>query len=100
MDEELANGKKYLPIPLEQIAKEKGQDPRMANSVASGSVLAVLGLSLDPLLDLLEETFSPKGEKVVKANKECARAGYEHTKDKFKVVRRLFNIEHTCGSLK
>lgn len=84
VDKQVANREKYLPIPLEQIAKEKGQDPRMANSVASGSVLAVLGLSLDPLLDLLEETFSPKGEKVVKANKECARAGYEHAKDKFK----------------
>jgi len=70
------DGEKYLPIPLEKIAEEKGRDARMANSVASGAAVAVLGLSLDPLLGLLDETFAPKGEKVVKANKECALAGY------------------------
>ena len=70
-------GEKYLPVPLERIAVEKGGDARMANSVASGAALAVLGFPLDPLLDLLAETFGSKGEKVVEANKECARAGHE-----------------------
>jgi 2-oxoglutarate ferredoxin oxidoreductase subunit alpha len=77
-------GEKYLPIPLEKIAKEKGQDARMANSVASGAILAILGLPLDPLLGLLEETFGSKGEKVVYANKECAREGYRFAKENYK----------------
>ncbi len=77
LDKKGPSGKKYLPIPLEAIAKEKGGDARMANSVASGAALAVLGLSLEPLLGLLEETFGPKGEKVVNANKQCARSGHE-----------------------
>lgn len=81
---ETLKGKKYLPIPLEKIAKEVGRDIRMENSVASGAVLAVLGFSLDPLLDLLEESFRSKGDKVVKANKECAREGYKYAKKNFK----------------
>lgn len=84
VEDEKPSGKKYLPVPLERIAKEKGRDARMANSVASGAVLSVLGLPLDPLLDLLKETFGSKGEKVVKANQECARAGYEQAKENFK----------------
>ena len=82
--EEEPRGEKFLPVPLEDIAKEKGQDARMANNVASGAALAVLGLSLDPLLELLEESFGAKGENVIKANKECARAGYRNAQDKFK----------------
>jgi len=82
--EEKSQGERFLPVPLEEIAKEKGQDVRMANSVASGAALAVLGLSLDPLLDLLEESFGSKGEKVIEANKECARAGFRNAQDKFK----------------
>lgn len=84
VEKEAPSRKKYLPIPLEEIAKEKGGNPRMANSVASGAVLAILGLSLDPLLDLLEETFGSKGKKVVDANQECARAGFKHAKENFK----------------
>lgn len=84
VEKEAPERESYLPIPLEKIAKEKGQDSRMANSVASGAVLAVLGFSLDPLLDLLEETFGSKGKKVVNANKECARAGYKHANETFK----------------
>jgi len=77
-------GEKHLAVPLGKIAKEKGQDPRMANSVASGSVLAVLGLPLDPLLKLLEESFASKGEKVIRANKVCAKAGYDLARDNYK----------------
>jgi 2-oxoglutarate ferredoxin oxidoreductase subunit alpha len=91
-DQEGPNGEKFLPISLEKIAKEKGQDARMANSVASGAVLAVLGLSLDPLLNLLEESFKTKGEKVVRANKECARTGYKRAQDKFKGAKFCENI--------
>ncbi len=84
LEDEGPSGANFLPIPLEKIAEEKGQDARMANSVASGAILAILGIPLDPLLTLLEETFGSKGEKVVDANQECARAGYNIALDNFK----------------
>ena len=92
IEDEEPQGKKYLPIPLEKIAREKGEDVRMANSVASGAVLAVLGTSLEPLLDLLKESFQSKGDKVVNANLECAREGYRYAKENYK-------DEEICGDL-
>jgi 2-oxoglutarate ferredoxin oxidoreductase subunit alpha len=70
-------GDRFLPIPLEDTARTVGGDVRMANSVASGAVMAVLGLKLEPLYDLLGEIFAEKGEKVVGANRKCARAGHD-----------------------
>jgi 2-oxoglutarate ferredoxin oxidoreductase subunit alpha len=74
-------GTKDILLPLGKIAKETGGDARMANSVACGAVLALLGDPLDPLLDLLAETYSGKGEAVVRGNKESARAGYTRVKE-------------------
>ncbi len=68
---------RFLPIPLEETARTVGGDVRMANSVASGAVMAVLGLKPEPLFNLLGETFAEKGEKVVEANRKCAHAGYD-----------------------
>lgn len=65
-----------VPLPLEKVAEEKGGDARMANSVAAGAVLALLGIPPDPLLDLLGELFGAKGENVVRGNRACAEAGY------------------------
>ncbi|MHB8772794.1 MAG: 2-oxoacid:acceptor oxidoreductase subunit alpha [Syntrophales bacterium] len=92
MDKERPSGKRYLPIPLAETAKEKGGDARMANSVASGAAFAVLGLPLEPLLDLLGEIFDSKGKKVVNANKACARTGYKQAKENFAG-------EELCGNL-
>lgn len=76
------SGRKFLPLPMEKIAEDTGGNARMANSVASGALMALTGLSLEPLMELLDEVFSQKGDKVVQANRECAREGYERMKDK------------------
>jgi len=73
-------GDKYIPIPFQKIAKDTGGDERMANSVASGAVLTLLGMSMDPLYELLEEIFKQKGKKVIQGNKKSARAGAEEVK--------------------
>jgi 2-oxoglutarate ferredoxin oxidoreductase subunit alpha len=70
------SGENLLPVPLEEIAEETGGDRRMANSVAAGAVLFLLGIPLDGLFELLGDLFGDKGEKIIRANKECARAGY------------------------
>ena len=80
--ENAPSGHKYLPLPMEKIAEETGGSARMANSVASGALMALTGLSLEPLLELLGEVFSQKGDKVVQANRECARRGFAQMKDR------------------
>ena len=80
--ENTPSGRKYLPLPMEKIAEETGGNARMANSVASGALMALTGLSLEPLMEILGEVFSQKGDKVVQANRECARQGFERMKDR------------------
>jgi 2-oxoglutarate/2-oxoacid ferredoxin oxidoreductase subunit alpha len=76
------SGRKFLPLPMEKIAEDIGGSARMANTVACGALMALTGLPLEPLLELLGEVFSQKGDKVIQANRECAQEGYERMKDK------------------
>ena len=68
----------FLDIPFEKLAMEHGGDRIMANTVATGAVLGMLGMDLDTLMDLIAETFAKKGEKVISANKNAAMAGFDH----------------------
>jgi 2-oxoglutarate ferredoxin oxidoreductase subunit alpha len=68
----------FLDIPFVKLAMEHGGDRIMANSVATGAVLGILGMDLDILTDLIAETFKKKGEQVVTANRNAAMAGYDH----------------------
>ena len=76
------SGRKFLPLPMEKIAEDIGGSARMANTVACGALMALTGLPLEPLLELLGEVFSQKGDKVIQANRECAQEGYERMKGK------------------
>ena len=82
--ENIPSGNKFLPIPLEKMAKEIGKNSKMANTIASGAILALLGLSPDVLFELLDEIFARKGSEVIEANKNCARAGYDYVKENYK----------------
>lgn len=68
----------FLDIPFSRLAVEHGGDKIMANTVATGAVLGMLGMELDILMGIIAETFRKKGEKVVTANKNAALAGYDH----------------------
>jgi 2-oxoglutarate/2-oxoacid ferredoxin oxidoreductase subunit alpha len=68
----------FLDISFEKLAMQHGGDRIMANTVATGAVLGMLGMDLDILMALIVETFKKKGEKVITANKNAAMAGYDH----------------------
>ncbi|MCK9419695.1 MAG: 2-oxoacid:acceptor oxidoreductase subunit alpha [Nitrospirae bacterium] len=68
----------FLDVPFEKLAMQHGGDKIMANTVATGAVLGMLGMDLDILMDLIVETFKKKGEPIVSANKNAAMAGYDH----------------------
>lgn len=67
----------FLDIPFERLAVQHGGDKIMANTVATGAVLGMLGMGLDNLMDLIVETFRKKGEKIIAANKNAATAGFD-----------------------
>jgi 2-oxoglutarate/2-oxoacid ferredoxin oxidoreductase subunit alpha len=70
----------FLKIAFEKLALEQGGDRIMANTVATGAVLGMLGMGLDIFLDLIAETFKNKGDHVVDANRNAAQAGYQYTR--------------------
>lgn len=73
-------GPAFLDIAFERLAKEHGGDAIMANLVATGAVLGMLGMDPAVLMELINETFGKKGDVVVQANRIAARAGYDYAK--------------------
>lgn len=70
-------GQNLLDVPFETLAVEHGKERIMANTVATGAVLGVLGLKLDILIQIIEDTFIKKGEDVIKGNINSVKAGYD-----------------------
>ncbi|GBE06284.1 2-oxoglutarate oxidoreductase subunit KorA [bacterium BMS3Abin10] len=68
---------RFLDIPFIDLAIEHGSSRIMANVVAIGAVLGMLGADPDILIKIIEQTFRKKGEEVIKGNISAARAGYD-----------------------
>ncbi|MBS3817904.1 2-oxoacid:acceptor oxidoreductase subunit alpha [bacterium] len=75
------SGNRYIPVSFQKIAQNTGGDARMANSVASGALLALLGIPLDSLYKIQEKIFQEKGKKIIEANQKSAQAGFKQTKN-------------------
>lgn len=67
-----------VDIPFVNLAVEHGGSKIMANTVATGAVLGMLGMELDILLAIIKDTFKKKGEDVIKANTAAAMAGHDY----------------------
>lgn len=76
-----AKSPNHLSVPLERLANEVGGGKIMANTVATGAALALIGVEIEPLLDYLEEQFGVKGNETVGRNQACASAGYRHVQE-------------------
>ncbi|MCE5195416.1 MAG: 2-oxoacid:acceptor oxidoreductase subunit alpha [Nitrospiraceae bacterium] len=72
---------KFLDIPFVDLAVQNSKNKIMANTVAIGAVLGMFRLDLGILFELLKETFSKKGEDIVKGNVASAKAGYDFAKN-------------------
>ena len=70
-------GPQFLDIPFTSLAVEHGGSRIMANTVAVGAILGMLGMEMDILLNIIRETFHKKGEEVIKQNTSAAIAGYD-----------------------
>ncbi|GAB4388420.1 MAG: 2-oxoacid:acceptor oxidoreductase subunit alpha [Thermodesulfovibrionales bacterium] len=78
---ERRDGPEFVDVPLKGLAKEAGGSPVMANTVATGAVLGMLGMDTGILEALLAETFRKKGDEVVENNIKAARAGHGHARE-------------------
>jgi 2-oxoglutarate ferredoxin oxidoreductase subunit alpha len=79
----------YVDVPFKRLAKEKGGSVIMANTVAVGAVLGMLGMDTGILEGLLKERFRKKGSGVVEGNISSARAGHGYAKEHCRQCRFL-----------
>jgi len=70
------DGPAFLDIPFTNLAEEHGGSKIMANTVAIGAILGMLGLDLKILAGIITDTFRKKGEGVISANNASATAGH------------------------
>ena len=62
-------------LPFTKTAKDVGGSEVMANAVAAGAAMRVLGYPLDALQAFLADEFKKKGDETIAANRRCAEAG-------------------------
>lgn len=70
------NKEHFLDVPFAALAQQHG-NKIMANTVAVGSVLGMLGMGPEVLDNIIKETFGKKGPDIVKNNLNAAKAGYD-----------------------
>ncbi|MDH4231251.1 MAG: 2-oxoacid:acceptor oxidoreductase subunit alpha [Nitrospirota bacterium] len=68
----------FLDIPFVKLAVEHGGSKIMANTVAVGAVMGMIGMELEMLLAILKDTFKKKGEEVIRQNAAAAMAGHDY----------------------
>ena len=76
---------KIFDLPMIELAVQAGGERLMGNNVALGASCAILGLDLEILKNVINETFSRKGEEIVKVNQAAAELGYKYAQDNFGV---------------
>jgi 2-oxoglutarate ferredoxin oxidoreductase subunit alpha len=72
-------GAQFLDIPFTALAAEHGGSKIMANTVAIGAVLGMIGIDMDILLGIIKDTFKKKGDEIIKANINSAMAGHDYS---------------------
>ena len=72
----------FLDVPFIDLAVKHSGNKIMANTVAVGAVLGMLGMKLDILVKIIEDTFEKKGADIIKGNINAAKAGYDFAREK------------------
>jgi 2-oxoglutarate ferredoxin oxidoreductase subunit alpha len=72
---------RFLGLPLERLAVEKGGNRIFENAVAIAAVLAIVGWDFQRLEDFLNEYFAAKTD-AIEGNVKAARAGYDSAQEK------------------
>jgi len=86
-------GKNLLNVPAERLSKESAGDILMANTVALGAALGLVGYDFALLEELFKGFFS---EEIANKNVKAAIAGYQHVQNISSFPKRL-NISTATG---
>lgn len=75
-----------IHVPFNALATTHGGSTLMRNTVALGALVALVEGNLAELFALIEEEFGRKSERIVKANQNCAQAGFDHIQTEYAQV--------------
>lgn len=70
-------GHHFLDVPFLDLATKDGGNRIMANTVATGAALGLLGVDIGQFFEVLGQLMAKKGPKTVEANHAAAQRGYE-----------------------
>jgi 2-oxoglutarate ferredoxin oxidoreductase subunit alpha len=73
--------KTLLSIPFEKLAKERSGSTKMANSVAIGAAISLVGYDFDLLESVLKDEFGSKGAEISSKNIQAAKAGFNYVSE-------------------
>ena len=76
-------GFRLFPVPFGKLLKGIGGSDLMKNTVALGAALGVLNGRIEGYLDVLNEIFAKKSQKVVTQNVAAAKTGFDYVKQNF-----------------
>lgn len=79
-----------IDLPLGKIAEDNG-GLMMRNTVALGALAFIIDFNIQLVEAEIEKNFRRKGEAVVKANKQAARAGYDYLIKNYPAKRAITN---------
>jgi 2-oxoglutarate/2-oxoacid ferredoxin oxidoreductase subunit alpha len=68
-------GDRFLDVPFVDLATKDGGGRIMANTVATGAVLGMLGMDLDIFATVIGDLFEKKGPKTIEENQRAAERG-------------------------
>ncbi|OPX99264.1 MAG: 2-oxoglutarate oxidoreductase subunit KorA [Syntrophorhabdus sp. PtaB.Bin047] len=72
------SGPQYLDVPFVKLATDTGAKEIVANTVATGAILGMLGFPIDPLFDIIARLLKRKDDETREQNRRAATAGYEY----------------------
>ncbi len=72
------SGPQFLDIPFVRLATDAGAKAIVANTVATGAILGMLGFPIDPLFDIITGLLKRKEDETREQNRRAAMAGYEY----------------------
>ena len=71
-------GPQFLEVPFVELATQDGGSRIMANTVATGALLGMLGLPLDVYMDVINRQMRKKGDAAVDENRKAAERGRDY----------------------
>lgn len=74
-------------VPLLDIVKKTGGIKIMENNVALGASMALIGMELKILFEVIADQFKRKGEYVIRENHEAAEAGHAYVTQNYKLIK-------------